>query len=214
MTQGKKKKRAANRSIMLAKKIIIKDGGTVSAGSAPQGGPDAGPARSSPPLPPSLGRERPALPRCRRCRGLGLRPPRPGSSGSCSHLRPGTASPEPAASAHVRPASGRRRRSLGSLARPSAARGEAGQPCAPYAVAGGRYRGPLGQGTCVVPSRSPGAGTAALSCSATLSRCELIPSLGIRSLTIPGALILSFREIITLCLKITVFRIDRGVRIG
>lgn len=28
MTQGKKKKRAANRSIMLAKKIIIKDGGT------------------------------------------------------------------------------------------------------------------------------------------------------------------------------------------
>lgn len=30
MTQGKKKKRAANRSIMLAKKIIIKDGGTVS----------------------------------------------------------------------------------------------------------------------------------------------------------------------------------------
>lgn len=49
MTQGKKKKRAANRSIMLAKKIIIKDGGTVSAaGSAPQGGPGAGPARSSP----------------------------------------------------------------------------------------------------------------------------------------------------------------------
>lgn len=31
MTQaGKKKKRAANRSILLAKKIIIKDGGTVS----------------------------------------------------------------------------------------------------------------------------------------------------------------------------------------
>lgn len=48
MTQGKKKKRAANRSIMLAKKIIIKDGGTVSAGSAPQGGPGAGPASSSP----------------------------------------------------------------------------------------------------------------------------------------------------------------------
>lgn len=48
MTQGKKKKRAANRSIMLAKKIIIKDGGTVSVGSAPQGGPGAGPARSSP----------------------------------------------------------------------------------------------------------------------------------------------------------------------
>lgn len=48
MTQGKKKKRAANRSIMLAKKIIIKDGGTVSAGSAPQGGPGAGPAHSSP----------------------------------------------------------------------------------------------------------------------------------------------------------------------
>lgn len=35
MTQGKKKKRAANRSIMLAKKIIIKDGGTVSWGTAP-----------------------------------------------------------------------------------------------------------------------------------------------------------------------------------
>lgn len=35
MTQGKKKKRAANRSIMLAKKIIIKDGGTVSWGTEP-----------------------------------------------------------------------------------------------------------------------------------------------------------------------------------
>lgn len=48
MTQGKKKKRAANRSIMLAKKIIIKDGGTVSgvrAGSVPG-------APSDPLLPP------------------------------------------------------------------------------------------------------------------------------------------------------------------
>lgn len=35
MTQGgKKKKRAVNRSIMLAKKIIIKDGGTVRPGGA------------------------------------------------------------------------------------------------------------------------------------------------------------------------------------
>ena len=33
MTQGKKK-RAVNRSIMLAKKIIIKDGGTVRPGGA------------------------------------------------------------------------------------------------------------------------------------------------------------------------------------
>lgn len=41
MTQGKKKKRAANRSIMLAKKIIIKDGGTVSRGAAPGSVPRA-----------------------------------------------------------------------------------------------------------------------------------------------------------------------------
>lgn len=58
MTQGKKKKRAANRSIMLAKKIIIKDGGTVSVGSAPQGGPVAGPASAftgpGAPSPPAL----------------------------------------------------------------------------------------------------------------------------------------------------------------
>lgn len=43
MTQGKKKKRAANRSIMLAKKIIIKDGGTVSRGAAPGSVPRAPP---------------------------------------------------------------------------------------------------------------------------------------------------------------------------
>lgn len=152
MTQGKKKKRAANRSIMLAKKIIIKDGGTVSPGSAPQGGPGAGSARSSLRFRLRPGGECPAFPHCRRRGGLGLRPPRPGSRGSRPPLRPGAASREPAASAHVRPAAGRRRRPLGSLARPSAARGEARQPCAPYAVAGGcrRRRGPLGQGTCVV----------------------------------------------------------------
>lgn len=48
MTQGKKKKRAANRSIMLAKKIIIKDGGTVSWGTAP-GSVPRGPHPSSAP---------------------------------------------------------------------------------------------------------------------------------------------------------------------
>lgn len=104
MTQGKKKKRAANRSIMLAKKIIIKDGGTVSVGSAPQGGPGAGPASAfagpGAPSPPAL-----------------LSPPRPVA-----------ASRGPATAAHVHPAAGRRRRPLGSSARPSAARGEAGQP--------------------------------------------------------------------------------------
>lgn len=52
MTQGKKKKRAANRSIMLAKKIIIKDGGTVSWGTAPGSVPRGPPIRSLPPTPP------------------------------------------------------------------------------------------------------------------------------------------------------------------
>lgn len=43
MTQGgKKKKRAVNRSIMLAKKIIIKDGGTVRPGGAGGRGGEAG----------------------------------------------------------------------------------------------------------------------------------------------------------------------------
>lgn len=102
MTQGKKKKRAANRSIMLAKKIIIKDGGTVSVGSAPQGGPGAGPASAF--------------------AGPGSTQLDPRSP------RPVAASRGPAASAHVHPAAGRRRRPLGSSARPSAALGEAGQP--------------------------------------------------------------------------------------
>lgn len=52
MTQGgKKKKRAVNRSIMLAKKIIIKDGGTVrpgGAGGAGGGGCGASWGRRSP----------------------------------------------------------------------------------------------------------------------------------------------------------------------
>lgn len=49
MTQGKKKKRAANRSIMLAKKIIIKDGGTVSgARRAPRAHPTPCPRAVAP----------------------------------------------------------------------------------------------------------------------------------------------------------------------
>lgn len=93
MTQGKKKKRAANRSIMLAKKIIIKDGGTVSWGTAPGRvfwGPDlflpltltpaAAPDCPCPPSP---------LPRCR-CLGL------PGPQCLCSRGFP--PSPRPAAS--------------------------------------------------------------------------------------------------------------------
>lgn len=95
MTQGKKKKRAANRSIMLAKKIIIKDGGTVSLGSAPQGGPGAGPARSSPcfrlrrpgaPSPPALSALPPSPPAASAAWLLGT-PPAPaagrGVSGAC-----------------------------------------------------------------------------------------------------------------------------------
>ena len=49
MTQGKKKKRAANRSIMLAKKIIIKDGGTVSWGTALGSVPRGSPSHLCPP---------------------------------------------------------------------------------------------------------------------------------------------------------------------
>lgn len=219
MTQGKKKKRAANRSIMLAKKIIIKDGGTVSAGSAPQGGPGAGPARSSPrfrlrwagsALPSRAAGAAAGTAAVSACGLRGLAPLKAaGTSGPPLCLR--SLRPRPTC---ARPASGRRRRTLRSLARPSAARGEAGQPCAPYAVAGGRRRGPLGQGTCVVRSRSPAARAAALSCSATLSGSELVPCPGVGSLTLPGAFIISSREIITLCLKITVFRIGHGVRIG
>lgn len=93
MTQGKKKKRAANRSIMLAKKIIIKDGGTVSWGTAPGRvfwGPDLFlPPTLKPAAAPGCPRSPSPLPRCR-CLGL------PGPQCLCSRGFP--PSPRPAAS--------------------------------------------------------------------------------------------------------------------
>lgn len=96
MTQGKKKKRAANRSIMLAKKIIIKDGGTVSVGSAPQGGPGAGPASAfagpGAPSPPVLLSPPPPRPLRGRSRRLGGLRPRP----TCTRPRGGGVGPSAA----------------------------------------------------------------------------------------------------------------------
>lgn len=81
MTQGKKKKRAANRSIMLAKKIIIKDGGTVS-------GARGAPAHPTPaPAPP------PRAPAAPPVAGPPSRVPGPGSAGFPA--RPGLRPPGP-----------------------------------------------------------------------------------------------------------------------
>lgn len=66
MTQGgKKKKRAVNRSIMLAKKIIIKDGGTVRPGGGAPGsarGRAGGPAGLGRALRRGFGRLGPGVP--------------------------------------------------------------------------------------------------------------------------------------------------------
>lgn len=96
MTQGKKKKRAANRSIMLAKKIIIKDGGTVSRGYRAGEGL-AGPGSLSAPCAAPCGRPwvPSALPTLPRCRCLGLPGPRASAPGAF------LSSPRPAASGPV-----------------------------------------------------------------------------------------------------------------
>lgn len=191
MTQGKKKKRAANRSIMLAKKIIIKDGGTVSPGSAPQGGPGAGPAGSS-----LRFRLRPA--------GSALPSRTAGAAAvSACGLRAWLLR-EPAASAHVRPAAGRRRLPLGSFGRPSAARGEAGQSrslcCGgwplPLWPAGPGYVRCRGRGR-----REPGAGSRSGLGHPVEAWTRLLSGCPKPYLTTWGGHSLSFREIITLCLK-------------
>lgn len=115
MTQaGKKKKRAVNRSIMLAKKIIIKDGGTVrpgartargqltaaAAGPGLHGGTGAGPGRARPSParvggPAGLGRPRLCRSRCphgRRSPDGRARQPGPVSAGrlpenTCERVR-------------------------------------------------------------------------------------------------------------------------------
>lgn len=85
MTQGKKKKRAANRSIMLAKKIIIKDGGTVSAARrAPRAHPT--------PCPRAVARA-PATPPFAGPPSRAPGPPGPGSAGFPT--RPGLRPPGP-----------------------------------------------------------------------------------------------------------------------
>lgn len=91
MTQGKKKKRAANRSIMLAKKIIIKDGGTVSVEAparaqlprSPAWGAPSPPALLSPPPPRSAvsAAGRGVSGAC----GLGPRAPGRGEEASAAH---------------------------------------------------------------------------------------------------------------------------------